>query len=209
MNPGEQADPPSEERWSYKRRPSDSDYYLRQPRPHHAQGDIFRDIPFRFFLPEGVVTRQVGERQPPATVEMFTSFGILLSHSCSFLAQPPPAKGGERGYSQPFREVAAIVAVDLLVERGAIKPEQRNDIVKADRMPLYMYIPPIPGELEGEFAALLYRPHLLHEAELEGKRVAALAEPGARHLQRKLVQSKIGATWEWKHFNPPMENHWE
>jgi hypothetical protein len=189
---------------------SNDDYYWNGERDrteHFAQGDIFSMIPFPMAMEEppppdedtGEGTRRVLET--PLQPE---TWGMLLSHTSGFVAQPE----GTRGYAHPFRVMAPIVPMTSLVERGLVPADAVHLLRKEDKMLHYMYLPPCPGGWDGEGAVQLYRPALVHRGLLEGRRIAQLEEPAVRQLMAKVTEAFSGRWFGPENFPANVSDHW-
>ena len=181
-----------EEQVSKRKRPADAEYYLPYRTEHVAQGDIFEDVPFLMALPEPPPPDQpvgTGVRRVLEMPFFVQGWGMLVSHSSSFMAQPV----GTRGYAHAARLVAPIVPFALLDEDDILNDDYRRLLRKEDKLLHYMYLPPWPDMFEDEHAVVLYRPALVHMDILEGRRRCQLQEPAVRQLQAKLVEVSTGS----------------
>jgi hypothetical protein len=197
----------SEERMAKRKRPEEGEYYTADRTEHVAQGDIFRELPFQMSLPEPPPVeepRGTGSRRVLETPFFMETFGILLSHTSGFMNQPP----GTLGYSHPFRLIAPIYPVPLLQERGLFSDDSVRLLRQEDKLLHYMYLPPCIGAFEWEGAAVLYRPTLIHQDLLVGRRIAQMQEPAVKQLQAKIVEAYTGRYPDPEQFTPTLADHW-
>jgi hypothetical protein len=191
-----------------RKRPADTEYYMAYRTEHVAQGDIFEDLPFVMALPEPPPPDQpvgTGARRVLEMPFFAHGWGMLVSHSSSFMAQPV----GTRGYAHAARVVAPIVPFALLDEQNVLNDDHRRLLRKEDKLLHYMYLPPSPDFFEDEHAVVLYRPALVHMDILEGRRRSQLREPAVRQLQAKLVEVWTGSWTDPAQLKPPtMADHW-
>jgi hypothetical protein len=173
-------------------RPDDEAYFVDSRTEHIAQGDIFRDVPFRWssVVPEGVA--EVG----------FDGFGMLITYTSGMMKQPP----GTRDYKHPFRLVAPIFSFTMLAEQG-LPEDLLAEIRRSDKYANFMYLPAYPDEFE-ESAVLPYRPTLVEHESLEGNRVTQLQGPAAVQLQLKLATTFLGGKWNAEDLEPDLTDHW-
>ena len=183
-------------------RPRDEEYYEDRT-VHVAQGDIFRDVPFFYAVPEDLPSNQAGTRQPLEQPPSHTGYGMLLSYTSGFMAQPP----GTRGYAHAFRLVAPIFPLDLLNQAGVLTEASMQQLPRDDHLGFYMYLPPYPQEFE-ESVVCPYRPVLVHHDLLEGRRVTQLQESAAVQLQMKLATNFLGGKWRREDLHPDLSDHW-
>lgn len=165
-------------------RPDNDEYFVAARTEHVAQGDIFRDVRFNAGL------ETVG----------FVGFGMLLHYTSNMMTGAP----GTPGYAHDFRLLAPIFPFPMLREMG-LSDDHLVTMRNGDMMGRYMFLPPYPSEFP-ESGVPLYRPELVRQADLEGKRVVQLQEPAAMQLQRKLARVFFGR--ELKDPHPDMTDHW-
>lgn len=190
-----------------RKRPPDESYYLDRRTEHFAQGDIFDDIPFLMALPQPEpleVPGGAGARRVLETPFFMQASGMLVSHTSAFVAQPV----GTRGYAHPFRSLVPALPVAMLEDAGLMSEDTFRLLRKEDKLIHYMYLPPHPGLFEEERVAVLYRPSLVHEGILEGRRRVQLTEAAMKQLQAKLVEISTGRWIDPDQFQPTMADHW-
>lgn len=183
-------------------RPRDDEYYIDARTEHVSQGDIFRDLPFVYFVPEESSFRQEGKRRPLEEPPEFTGHGMLINYTSGFMAQPP----GTRGYAHRFRLVAPIFQFEFLLELG-VSQDELDRVRREDNLASYLYLPPYPGEFS-ESAVMPYRPVLIHHDLLEGRRVTQLQETGAIRLQQRIATTFLGGKWAAEDLKPDLTDHW-
>jgi hypothetical protein len=189
-------------------RPDDEEYYEDNRTQHVAQGDIFRDLRFDFLLPEGsegldMESLTVEPRPALQEPESFSGYGMLLSYTSGFMAQPP----GSRGYRHYYRVVAPILPLAMLEDLG-LPPDEIGHLRRGDIYGFYMYLPAYPGEF-AESAVLPFRPVLVHHGLLLGRRVTQLQLPAAQQLQTKLASVFLGRRLkQGGDADPDLSDHW-
>lgn len=114
-----------------------------------------------------------------------TGPGIVLTYTCTFVAQPP----GTRGYAHNFRLLAPVLTFEQALHEGTATSAELETIKGLGRASGYLYLP-LPVENGYEDAlALLYRPSLVHQNVLDHcERPARLSEPAQRILVSLLVK---------------------
>jgi hypothetical protein len=143
------------------------------------QGDIFRGVTLVSPLNAGEIAEDVGGKFFPGPVG---GLCMLITPSCCMQAQ-----GEQPGaYAHPVRAVVPVVGLQALLDGGWVKKDAAPQLRRYDNLKNYMYLPPnVDFELE-ESVALLWMPMSLHHDQVDGLRVAQLANEAARQLQRKL-----------------------
>ncbi len=190
-----------------RKRPDDEEYYVNLRTEHVAQGDIFTDVPFLLAMPEPPPPDEpkgVGSRRVLETPLFVQTFGVLLSHTSGFMAQPD----GTRGYSHHFRVLAPILPLAMLDEQGLLNEDVLRLLRREDKLLHYMYLPPCVGVWEDERVAALFRPALVHHDVLEGRRVMQMRERAVQQLNAKFVLAFTGQWSDPEQFRPSMGDHW-
>jgi hypothetical protein len=97
------------------------------------------------------------------------------------------AQSGGAGPAHHFRTLVPVVPLSLVVEQVSTLDE--NLLRSRDVVRPYMYLPPLPGAIDEDAVACLYRPGLVSDAFLADppKRVAQLLPEARRHLKVKLA----------------------
>lgn len=176
----------------WERRPDDVSYYAERT-DYVRMGDIFVDIPLGYPWPPDAAGHKEGRRKF-LSGPFEPGFGMLLTPICSMIAQ-----GGE-GYAHPVRVVAPVIALEDLVELGAVKEASLTDLRVHDHLVNYFYLPPIEEAGMPESLALLYAAITIHHEYLVERRVAQLAEAAAVHLKYKLTAFYAGMRFAHEDF---------
>lgn len=175
-------------------RPADGAYYEDRT-AYIRQGDLFRDVPLGHPWPPDAVGHSEGNRKYLAG-PFEPGFGLLLSPTCSYIAQ-----GVDAGYAHPVRTLAPVLPLARLVEEGAVKLGALEDLRTYDHLVSYLYVPESEAIGLPESLALLYAPITLHHDYLEGQRVAQLSETAAVHLKYKLTAFFAGQRFSHDDFD--------
>lgn len=175
------------------------DEYFEERTRHFAQGDIFREVPFYY----GEVNPVVNADEP--TIAMgYTGYGVLITYTSGILRQPPKET---REYAHPWRIVAPLVPIELLVQRGVFTDRQVEQLRRDDNFGRIMYVPSFPGEWR-ESGIICYQAALVYHDVLEGKRITQLKLPAAVRLQEKLATTFLGGKWNPDDLSPDLSDHW-
>lgn len=178
----------------WERRPKDGDYYTDRT-DYLRQGDLFANVPLGYPFPPEAIDHEEGKRKFLAG-PFEPGFGMLLSPTCSFVAQGADAEG----YSHPVRMVAPVLSIEHLVAEGAIKSGSLEDLRIYDHIVNYFYLPAIDEVGMPESLALLYSSITLHHDYLEENRVTQLSEAAAIHLKYKLAAMFTGTRFGHEDF---------
>lgn len=182
---------------------SAGEYYLSDLTEHQAQGDLYASVKFVYSTEIEEDWEGSGVRKMAVHPMEGIWGGLLISHTCSFVAQPP----GTPGYSHPFRLMAPIWSIGLLAE--TFTDEMIDNLRTHDRYHGYMYLPADGGVMKEESAALLFRPSLVTESALPSdKRLGRLGEDAMRVLQMKLTETFTGLPVKRTQFQPDMSDSW-
>ena len=192
---------------SQRTRPDDEKYYVQDRTEHFAQGDIFENVPFTIAVPEQLPlednSSSIGSRRVLEVPLFVEGFGILLSHTSSFVAQPV----GTRGYAHILRVLAPVFPITLLQEHGVLDESALGLLRNRDQLKAYMYLPTCPGAFR-ESVAALYRPALVHHKLLESRRLTQLQELAVKQLQAKIVEAFTGQWVSLNQWQPDVTDHW-
>jgi hypothetical protein len=167
------------------RRPADDDYWTPAWASITFAGDVYQAIPFGG-LPVDMVETDEDEHGPAqhfiGPIEW--GYGLLVSPTCDMYEALEPPR-----IAHPYRVLVPVIEIDALVASNpALAQEGRRGLLtQRDSIYPYMYLPPLPGFVDGESVACLFRPVTLSDGALEGRRVAQLSEAGRRHLKYKLA----------------------
>lgn len=179
------------------------DYYLSKLTEHQAQGDIYDSVKFVYATEIEEGWEASGIRKMAVNPMEGVWGGLLISHTCAFVAQPP----GTSGYSHPFRLVAPVWPIGLLTEK--LTDREIDNLREHDPYLGYMYLPADGGIVMEESAALLYRPALVTESALSNEsRHGRLTEGAMRVLQMKLTETFTGLRVKRDQFQPDMSDSW-
>lgn len=145
-------------------------------------GDLFAAIPFgeqpfeAYVDPSGHGKHFVG---PVAF-----GYGMLISPTCDMVDQKTLA------VAHPYRVLVPVLPFSMVAEGSASTAENLGLIRGRDQVHPYMYLPPLPGVLEEESVACLYRPTTVSDDFLRDRprRVAQLHPEARRQLKIKLAR---------------------
>jgi len=162
-------------------RPYDEQYWTRPWSTGLFAGDLFEGVPFG----EQPTVIYTADDVPPRHFlgEIAFGHGLLITPTCDMTEQ---RKGG---IAHPYRTLVPVLPLELvLTETGALD-ESANLLRSRDAIGPYMYLPPLPGVLDEEAVACLFRPALVSDELLADppRRVAQLQPEARRHLKVKLA----------------------
>lgn len=175
-------------------RPPDDSYYADRT-PYVRQGDLFQDVPLAYPWPPEAMSHEAGKRKY-LSGPFDSGFGMLLSPTCSMIAQGEPGH-----YAHPVRSLAPVLPLAFLVETGAVKEGSVDDLRVYDHLVNYFYLPTIEQSQMPESLALLYAAVTIHHDYLVERRVAQLAAPAAIHLKYKLTAHYAGERFSHDDFS--------
>lgn len=173
-------------------RPPDIDYYAERT-SYVRMGDIFRDVPLGYPWPPDAIDHDAGRRKF-LSGPFSTGFGMLLSPTCSIIAQ------GSSGYAHPVWMIAPVLPIAELVEHGVVKETSVPDLRVYDHLVNYFYLPAIESAQMPESLALLYSSITIHHDYLEERRIGQLAAEAAIHLKYKLTALFAGERFSHEDF---------
>jgi hypothetical protein len=111
-------------------------------------------------------------------------YGLLITPTCDMADQHAPG-----GSAHPFRTLVPVLPLATVLEHthglgGNVELLRSRDVIYP-----YMYLPPLPGALEEESVACLFRPSLVSDHFLADppRRIAQLKPEARRHLKVKLA----------------------
>ncbi|WP_326664993.1 hypothetical protein [Streptomyces canus] len=165
--------------------------------PRTAQGDIYQGIPCTYAAARSkslsveheALEDHKGER-PPDWAEWTNpvhSVAVVCNYTETFL--------GEQGYRHPYRLIAPVLPLDLLVSRKLSKEEARRIIEQGSSSGLF-YLPRPPGEgfvenggeFAGHWVVCLFRmTAVLQDVLDQRERVARLTAAARRDLVANLI----------------------
>jgi hypothetical protein len=156
-------------------------------------GDLFQDVPLGYPWPPDAIDHDEGRRKF-LSGPFEPGFGMLLSPTCSMIAQGAP------GYAHPVRMLAPVLPLAELLEREVIKEQAVEDLRIYDHLVNYFYLPQIDSADMPESLALLYASITVHHDYLDERRIAPLARPAAVHLKYKLTALFAGERFSHEDF---------
>lgn len=177
----------------WEARPPDESYYAERT-SYVRQGDLFQDVPLGYPWPPNAASHSAGKRKF-LSGPFESGFAILLTPTCSMTAQ-----GVADGYAHSARMLAPAIALEKLLDEGAVKSGSVQDLRTYDHLVNYFYLPEIPESGFPESLALIYSAITVHHDYLEERRVAQLAEPAAVHLKYKLAALYSGSLFSHADF---------
>ena len=163
-------------------RPSDDQYWVPYWSSILFAGDLFAAIPF---LDQPTVTLVDEEGSGKHFVgEVQYGYGLLVTPTCDMIDQ----RSGE--LSHPYRVLVPVLPLALVAEHAPGQRQNLSLVEAHDSVHPYMYLPPVPGLLEGGLVACLYRPSLVDDAMLRDppRRIAQLHQEARRQLKIKLAR---------------------
>lgn len=162
-------------------RPLDNKYWVPCWSTVLFAGDLFMAVPFvdqPFQLYEAEADDSTRRHY---VGQVSTGYGLMISPTCDLINQ----RAG--GPSHPFRVFVPVVPASDVVEQV---PNLNLGLIRSrDRVRAYMYLPPMPGFIDEESLACLYRPMTLTDELLRNtsERVAQLGPEARRQLKMKLI----------------------
>lgn len=164
-------------------RPRDHEYWTQPWSATLFAGDLFEAIPFG----DQPTTIYAGEDEPIAgkhfVGEVAFGYGLLVTPTCDMTDQ----HGG--GSAHPYRVLVPVLPLRLVVEETSAVAESGKLLRSRDSIHPYMFLPPLPGVLDEESVACLFRPSLVSDELLSSppRRIAQLQPSARRHLKVKLA----------------------
>jgi hypothetical protein len=164
-------------------RPYDHEYWTQPWATALFAGDLFEAIPFTD-QPTALLLDDEQEVAKHYIGPVALGYGLLITPTCDMADQR--ASGGS---AHPFRTLVPVVPLSLVLERTDGLGGNADLLRSRDTIYPYMYLPPLPGVLEGESVACLFRPSLVSDHLLADppRRVAQLKSEARRHLKVKLA----------------------
>jgi hypothetical protein len=161
-------------------RPHDEEYWTAPWSTALFAGDLFEAIPFG----DQPTTLRRADDGKHFVGEVAFAYGLLITPTCDMAEQR-----GEGEAAHPFRVLVPVLPLAIVAERAGGVAESANLLRSRDTIHPYMYLPPLPGVLEGESVACLFRPSLVSDELLTDppRRVAQLLPEARRHLKVKLA----------------------
>ena len=161
-------------------RPHDEEYWTAPWSTALFAGDLFEAIPFG----DQPTTLYQADDGKHFVGEVGFGYGLLTTPTCDMADQ-----SGEGETAHPFRVLVPVLPLAALVERAGAVADSVNLLRSRDTLHPYMYLPQLPGFLEEESVACLFRPSLVSNELLAEppRRVAQLRPAARRHLKVKLA----------------------
>lgn len=163
-------------------RPANDEYWIPNWSSILFAGDLFAAVPFieqptvTLIDPDGLGKHFVGE--------VSYGYGLLISPTCDMIDQ----RTGEP--SHPYRLLVPVLPLAMVADQAPGQRQNLSLIEAHDSVHPYMYLPPLPGLLEEDLVACLYRPSLVDDELLRNppRRVAQLHQEARRQLKIKLAR---------------------
>ena len=164
-------------------RPLDEEYWESPWSTVLFAGDLFEAIPFG---DQPTVLYSPDDDPPDKHYlgEMVFGYGLLITPTCDMVDQHDVAL-----IAHPFRVLVPVVPLAEVVRQTGAVAESEKLLRSRDTVRPYMYLPPLPGVLDEEHVACLFRPTLVSDELLADppRRVAQLQPEARRHLKVKLA----------------------
>jgi hypothetical protein len=164
-------------------RPYDEQYWTRPWSTGLFAGDLFDAVPFGE-QPTVLYSAEDGPDIGKHFVgEIALGYGLLVTPTCDMVEQR------EGGVAHPFRTLVPVVPLPFVIEQTQAVAASEKLLRSRDTLHPYMYLPALPGVLEQESVACLFRPSLVADEFLSTppRRVAQLQPEARRHLKVKLA----------------------
>ncbi|MFL5927822.1 MAG: hypothetical protein ACJ77E_12895 [Gaiellaceae bacterium] len=165
-------------------RPYDEQYWTRPWATALFAGDLFEAIPFGD-QPIALYTPDEGPEAGKHFVgEIAIGYGLLITPTCDMVEQR------DGGVAHPYRTLVPVIPVALVAEQTEAVEKSVGLLRSRDTIHPYMYLPPLPGVIDEEAVACLFRPSLVSDELLADppRRVAQLQPEARRHLKVKLAK---------------------
>lgn len=165
-------------------RPLDEEYWESPWSTVLFAGDLFEAIPFG---DQPTVIYSPDDADPPDKHylgKIVFGYGLLITPTCDMVDQHDVAL-----IAHPFRVLVPVVPLGDVVRQTGAVAESEKLLRSRDTVRPYMYLPPLPGVLEEEHVACLFRPTLVSDEFLADppRRIAQLQPETRRHLKVKLA----------------------
>jgi hypothetical protein len=165
-------------------RPLDTEYWEQPWSSVLFSGDLFEAIPFG---DQPTVLYTPDDGGPPDKHylgEIVFAYGLLITPTCDMVDPKDTSL-----ISHPYRALVPVVPLAAVAEQTGSVADNVKLLRSRDSIRPYMYLPPLPGVLEEEKVACLFRPTLVSDELLADppRRVAQLQAEGRRHLKVKLA----------------------
>lgn len=164
-------------------RPYDEQYWIRPWATQLFAGDLLEAIPFGD-QPTVVYTGEEGDVTGKHFLgEAKFGYGLLITPTCDMVDQH-----GEGQVGHPFRTIVPVVHLEVVLATTPDLEQSEKLIRSRDAVHPYMYLPGVPGVIEEDLVACLFRPGMVSDDLLRNppRRVAQLQPEARRHLKVKL-----------------------
>jgi hypothetical protein len=164
-------------------RPFDNEYWTQPWSTGLFAGDLFEAVPFAD-QPTVLYTVEEGpEAGKHFLGDIALGYGLLITPTCDMVEQ----RGG--GIAHPYRTLVPVVPLALVAEQTEAVEQNLELLRSRDAIQPYVYLPALPGVLEEDSVACLFRPSLVSDELLAQppRRVAQLQQEARRHLKVKLA----------------------
>lgn len=165
-------------------RPHDHEYWTAPWSRALFAGDLFEAVPFGD-QPTIVYAAEAGAEAGKHFVgEIALGYGLLITPTCDMTDQ-----SGTRDIAHPYRALVPVVPLSLVLEQTGALEQSANLLRSRDTIQPYMYVPALPGVIDEESVACLFRPSLVADDFLSDppRRIAQLQPQARRHLKVKLA----------------------
>ncbi len=165
-------------------RPCDEEYWQHPWARSLFAGDLFEAIPFGD-QPTVVYSADQDDGSGKHFLgEVSFGYGLLITPTCDMAEQH-----GAGLVAHHYRVLVPVVPLDVVIKETLAIKKSLGLLRGRDTVTPYMYLPPLPGILESEQVACLFRPTLVSDQLLRDppRRVAQLQPPARRHLKVKLA----------------------
>jgi len=164
-------------------RPHDEEYWQRPWSRTLFAGDLFEAIPFGD-QPTVLYAAEQDASGKHFLGEIAFGYGLLITPTCDMTEQH-----GTNMLAHPFRVLVPVVPLDLVTEQTGALQNNAGLLRGRDAITSYMYLPPLPGILDSDQVACLFRPTLVSDDFLRDppRRIAQLQPHARRHLKIKLA----------------------
>jgi hypothetical protein len=172
---------------SGEHRPRDDEYWQRPWARALFAGDLFDAIPFGDQPPALYRGEEDDESGKHFLGAVVLGHGLLITPTCDMTEQH-----GANETAHPYRVLVSVIALDVVVAQTGALERSVGLLRSRDTIAPYMYLPPLPGILDSEHVACLFRPTLVSDD--------LLADPPRRVAQlqasaRRQVKVKLAAYW--------------
>jgi len=163
-------------------RPQDEQYWTPPWSTALFAGDLFEAIPFG----DQPTTIHRAEDGKHFVGEVAFAYGLLTTPTCDMAEQRD-----EGQTAHPFRVLVPVLPLATVAKQAGAVANSVKLLRSRDPLHPYMYLPPLPGFLDGESVACLFRPSLVSDEMLvEPPRRVAQLQPEARRARGLLGKGR-------------------